>query len=79
MRATAKEKRLNHLMILHVHNDRTDKTDLVDVANQFVEWKDNRVHIFGKFTCNDIRLKGEMKSSFMQTSYLIFTYALVYI
>ena len=55
-------------MILHVHKDRTDKIDLVDVANQSVEWKDNRVHIFGKFTCNDIKPKGEMKSSSMQTS-----------
>ena len=45
LKATTKEKRLNHLMILHVHNDRTDKIDLVDIANQFVEWKDNRVHI----------------------------------
>ena len=43
LRATTKEKRLNHSMILHVHKDRTDKIDLVDAANQFVEWKDNRV------------------------------------
>ena len=63
-----KGKRLNHLMILHVQKDRTDKIDLVDVANQFVEWKDNSVHIFGKFTCNDIKPKGEMKSSSLQTS-----------
>ena len=68
LRAIAKEKRLNHLMILHVHQDRTDKIHLVDVANQFVEWKDNRVHIFGKFTCNDIKPKGEIKSSSTQTS-----------
>ena len=68
LRATTKEKRLNHLIILHAHKDRTDKIDLVDVANQFVEWKDNRAHIFGKFTCNDIKPKGEMKSSSMQTS-----------
>ena len=68
LRAATKEARLNHLMILHVHKDRTDKTDLVDVANQFVEWKENRVHIFGKFTCNDIKPKGEMKSLSMQTS-----------
>ena len=61
LRATTKEKRLNHLMILHVYKDRADKIDLVDVANQFVEWKDNRVHIFGKLTCNDIKSKGEMK------------------
>ena len=68
LRATTKEKRLNHLIILHAHKDRTDKIDLVDVANQFVEWKDNRAHIFGKFTCNDIKPKSEMKSSSMQTS-----------
>ena len=68
LRATTKEKRLNHLLILHVHKDKTDKIDLVDVGNQFVEWKDRRVHIFGKFTCNDIKPKGEMKSSSMQTS-----------
>ena len=68
LRATTKEKRLNHLMILHVHKDRTDKIDLVDVANQFVEWNDNRIHIFGKFTCNDIKPKGEITSSSTQTS-----------
>ena len=43
LRATTKEKRLNHLMILHAHKDKTDKIDLVDAANQFVEWKNNRV------------------------------------
>ena len=32
VRATKKEKRLNHLMILHVHKDRTDKIDLADVT-----------------------------------------------
>ena len=63
LRATTKEKWLDHLMILQVPKDRTDKIDLVDVANQLVEWKDNRVHIFGKLTCND-----EIKSSSTQTS-----------
>ena len=63
LRATTKEKWLDHLMLLHVPKDRTDKIDLVDVANQLVEWKDNRVHIFGKLTCND-----EIKSSSTQTS-----------
>ena len=29
--ATKKEKRLNHLMILHAHKDRTDKIDLVEL------------------------------------------------
>ena len=50
-----KKKRLNHLMILLVHKDRTDKIDLGDVANQFVEWKDNRVHIFGAFFTSSYR------------------------
>ena len=68
LRATTKEKRFNHVMILHVHKDRTDKLDLVDVANRFVEWIDNRVHIFGKFTCNGIKPKGQMKSLSLQTS-----------
>ena len=27
---------LNHLMILHVHKDRTDALTLVDVANDFI-------------------------------------------
>ena len=33
LRGTTKEKQFNHLMILHVHKDRTDKIDLVDIAN----------------------------------------------
>ena len=31
------DSRLNHLMMLHVHKDRTDALTLVDVANDFIE------------------------------------------
>ena len=30
------DSRLNHLMMLHVHKDRTDALTLVDVANDFI-------------------------------------------
>ena len=30
------QSHLNHLMMLHVHKDRTDALTLVDVANDFV-------------------------------------------
>ena len=46
--------RLNHLMMLHVYKDRPDALTLVDVANDFVGKKENRKHMFGKFSANDI-------------------------
>ena len=33
LRSTMSQQRLNHLMVLHVHSDHTDKINLVDVAN----------------------------------------------
>ena len=36
LRSTTGDSRLNHLMMLHVHKDRTDAITLVDVANDFV-------------------------------------------
>lgn len=68
LRATTKQKRLNHLMILHVHKNKTDEIDLIKVANEFVEWKENRKNIFGRFSTNDMKPKNEMKSCSTQTS-----------
>ena len=48
------DSRLNHLMMLHVHKDRTDSPTLVDIANDFVGEKENRKQLFGKFSANDI-------------------------
>ena len=33
LRSTMSQQRLDHLMVLHVHSDHTDKLNLVDVAN----------------------------------------------
>ena len=41
LRSTTGDSRLNHLMMLHVHKDRTDALTLVDLANDFVGEKEN--------------------------------------
>ena len=47
LRSTTSDCRLNHLMVLHVHKDRTDSLNMVEVANAFVERNDSRHPIFG--------------------------------
>ena len=42
LRSTTGDNRLNHLMVLHVHQDKTDRLDLKKVANEFVGNNDNR-------------------------------------
>jgi len=36
-------------MILHIHNDDTDKLNIVDVAHEFVSGNSTRSNIFGRF------------------------------
>ena len=43
------QQRLNSLMILHVHKDKTASLNLDQVANDFVDRKETRVALFGKF------------------------------
>ena len=54
-------------MMLHVHKDRTDALNLVDVANDFVGEKENRKQLFGKFSANDIPNKFSISSKSTQT------------
>ena len=49
LRATMGQERLNHLMILHVHKDKTDNLKLPEIANEFVSKNERRLTIFGKF------------------------------
>ena len=49
LRSTMTQQRLNSLMILHVHKDKTDSLNLDHVANEFVDRKETRVALFGKF------------------------------
>jgi len=62
LRTTTGDSRLNHLMMLHVHKDRTDAPTLVDVANDFTGEKGNRKQLFGKFPANDIPNKFPISS-----------------
>ena len=49
LRSTTGDSRLNNLMMLHVHKDRTDALTLVDVANDFVGRKKNESNCLANF------------------------------
>ena len=50
LRSTMSQGRLNHIMVLSVHKDLTDKLNLVDVANDFVSASENCLRVFGHFS-----------------------------
>jgi len=41
--------RLNHLMTLHIYQDKLDSLDFVSVANEFVSLNEHRRTFFGTF------------------------------
>ena len=47
--STTSDCRLNHLMVLHIHKDKTDSLNMAEVANAFVEQNYSRYPIFGVF------------------------------
>ena len=49
LRSTMTQARLNQLMTLHVHKDRTDALDLTEIVNEFASWNETRRFVFGKF------------------------------
>lgn len=49
LRTTMTQNRLNSLMLLHVHKDRTDALDLHGVVNDFVSVRERRHSVFGKY------------------------------
>ena len=48
LRTTLTQRRLNHLISLHVHKDKTDNIDLNEISNDFV-CNENRLSVFGQF------------------------------
>ena len=46
--------RLNNMMVLHVHKEKTDALKLLNVANKFVFGSENRLKQFGKFADIDL-------------------------
>ena len=49
LRATMKQSRLNHLMILSSYKSRLDQLDLSKIASSFISVNDERRHTFGRF------------------------------
>ena len=49
LRNSTGQARLNWLMILNIHKERTAELNLVEVCNEFISAKERRVAIFGKF------------------------------
>ena len=49
LRSTMKQTRLYHLMILHVHKEKTDSPNLQDIGNEFVRCSEHRLSVFGHF------------------------------
>ena len=41
--------RLNHSVLLHVYQDKTDELDLHTIANEFVHINERRINFFGKY------------------------------
>ena len=60
-------------MVLHVHKKRTDKLDLVTVANEFVDSSETRLARFGRFDDTDRRHKNVLaKAKSVQVSSIKF-------
>ena len=49
LQTTMSQQRLNSLMLLHVHKDKTDSLDLVQVGREFVVGREGRIRTFGDF------------------------------
>ena len=49
LRSTMGQARLNHLMLLHYHQDRTDGLDLKKIANEYIEKNETRKSTFAMF------------------------------
>ena len=47
LQSTMSKQRLYRLLVLHVHNDHTDRLNLVDVTNEFIADNKHRRQVFG--------------------------------
>ena len=67
LRSTMKDNRLNHLMILHVHKNKTDALDLISIANTFVRESSDRNERFGTFKRGDLQKRYIQRDASTQT------------
>ena len=56
LRSTMGQSRLNAVMLLYIHKEKTDQISTVDIANEFVEsgGSDHCKTVLGKFTSSDL-------------------------
>ena len=47
--STMNQDQLNHTMLLHVHKDRLDGLDLLEIAHEFFSSSEYRLKLFGEF------------------------------
>ena len=76
LRATTTNQRLNHLMLLHIHKEKTNSLNLIDVANKCA-WKENRREIFRMFNENDVKPKAEYRNKSSRLIDILYTHALL--
>lgn len=49
LRSTMTQERLNHVMVINVHKERTDAISSIDIAKDFISQSAHRTSIFGSF------------------------------
>ena len=49
LRNSMTQERLNHCMLLHMHREKTDNLDLIEIAKEFVSRCERRKNFFGNF------------------------------
>ena len=74
LRSTMKQKRLNNLMIIHVHKEKVDNLDIIAVANEFVNKNETRKKNFGKFIKQDLLIKPESTNIGTQLTFVVFRF-----
>ena len=50
LRNNITQAHLNHLLLLHYHQDQTDSLDLKEIGNLFISSNDTHKTVFAKFT-----------------------------
>ena len=50
LRCTMSQRRLSNLLVLHVHSDRLDKMNLLEIGNEFISANDQHKSIFALFS-----------------------------
>ena len=57
LRTTVTQKRLNNCMLRHVHKEKVDNLNIIDIANEFGCANESRLSTFGKFSEHDFQTR----------------------